>query len=123
MNQLEQEVAQLRQTVQTLRQELQTLQRVVQNQVHTKQMNIFDLVIENSLRFGNGAGRTIRMDREGLWIGADTLAEITTSLPPIPATAILSDGTIYAKDGDSGTFTEYGGGQLTFVNGICTNIA
>ena len=117
----EEEILSLRQTVKKLEDQVSSLMQVVQKQMYTKQMNVSDLIIENSLRFGNGTGKTIRRDREGIWVGADTIAEITGTTP-IPGTAITIDGLVYAKDGASGTFTEYGGRQLVFVNGICTDI-
>lgn len=96
----------------------------IRKQNHQKQQNFYDLIIENSLRFGNGAEKTIRMDREGMWWGADTLVEITGVTPPtaIPGTAILLDGTIHAKDGATGVFTEHGGNTLTISKGIVTAI-
>lgn len=72
------------------------------------------------IKFGSGNGAGMRLDADGLWFGKDKLATITGSNPPT-GTAILMDGTIYAKGGATGTSTAMTG-TVTVVDGIVTAI-
>lgn len=73
------------------------------------------------IKFGSGNGAGMRLDADGLWFGKDKLATITGSNPPT-GTAILMDGTIYAKGGATGTSTP-ATGTVTVVDGIVVAIS
>lgn len=73
--------------------------------------------------FSLGTGETcIKMNSEGLWIGARSFRE-ASGTPPA-GTAIKINGDFYPKNGVSGTFVADGGAPtITVVNGIVTSIA
>lgn len=110
---MQEDIRQLRSLVEAMARDIQSLRETVRGLTMAQR----DFQLGNSMQLGNGA-QAMHMDREGLWFGTKTLAEITGTVP-IPGSAILMDGTIYAKDGYTGTFTEMGGGSIDFVNGIC----
>lgn len=84
-----------------------------------KKMKAIQVIDEFSL----GTGETcIKMNSEGLWIGARSFRE-ASGTPPA-GTAIAINGDFYPKNGVSGSFVADGGAPtITVVRGVVTSIA
>jgi len=67
---------------------------------------------------------SIKMDRQGLWVGKNTFSEaVNIGINGVDGGAIAIDGSFYPKGGVSGLFVISGGGPaVTVTNGIITNI-
>lgn len=88
------------------------------------------LFLENEVKFLRGiheftlgrGTKSIKMGREGLWVGANTFAEVTTDPPA--GTGIAIDGTFYGKNGASGSFASGDATPktITVYRGLITSI-
>lgn len=94
----------------------------LQSQIILLQNAQVNLVVNNSIQMGAGSN-AFKADRRAFWWGPQTLEGILSDTP-IPGTAILMDGTIYAKGGATGSFAGDGGAPtVTVSRGIVVSIA
>jgi len=118
---MEQEIQNLQMALQKLQADMQ---KMTQRLVAMEQANavlsakVFDFEVISTMRMGAG-DVAFHADKEGFWWGKERISDILLT-NPCEGTAVLMDGTFYAKGGVTGTIGSLSSASV--VNGIITNI-